>query len=84
MKLRRRKLRVILMPSWVKNDYKGRGYILVKGKDGITELEQIPCSRSCEVQEIKEYGRKLFEHYGNKYQWVKIYDRDMRLLEVLK
>ena len=72
------------MASWIKNDYKGRGYILVKQKDGITELEQIPCSRSCEVQEIKEYGRQLFEHYGNKYQWIKIYDRDMTLLEVLK
>ena len=84
MKLRRKPKKVILMASWIKNDYKGRGYILVKQKDGITELEQIPCSRSCEVQEIKEYGRQLFEHYGNKYLWVKIYDRDMRLLEVLK
>ena len=72
------------MASWIKNDYKGRGYILVKQKDGITELEQIPCSKSCEIQEIKEYGRKLFEHYGNKYQWIKIYDRDMTLLEVLE
>ena len=74
----------MLMPSWIKDDYKGRGYILVKQKDGITQFDQIPCSRSCEVQEIKEYGRQLFEHYGNKYQWVKIYDREMRLLEVLK
>ena len=84
MKLRREPKKVILMASWIKNDYKGRGYILVKGKDGITELEQIPCSKTCEVQEIKEYGRQLFEHYVNKYLWVKIYDRDMRLLEVLK
>lgn len=72
------------MPSWVKNEYKGRGYILVKGKDGITEFDQIPCSKSCEIQEIKEYGRQLFKHYGNKFQWVKIYDRDMRLLEVIE
>ena len=72
------------MASWIKNDYKGRGYILVKQKDGIMELEQVPCSKSCEIQEIKEYGRKLFEHYGTKYQWIKIYDRDMRLLEVLE
>ena len=84
MKLKRDLKRVMLMPSWIKDDYKGRGYILVKQKDGITQFDQIPCSRSCEVQEIKEYGRQLFEHYGNKYQWVKIYDRDMRLLEVLK
>ena len=84
MKLRRKLKKVILMGSWIKDDYKGRGYILVKQKDGITQFDQIPCSRSCEVQEIKEYGRKLFEHYGNKYQWIKIYDRDMTLLEVLK
>ena len=70
--------------SWIKDDYKGRGYLLLKQKGGITELEQIPCSRSCEVQEIKEYGRKLFELYGNKYQWIKVYNKEMQLLEIIQ
>ena len=72
------------MASWIKDPYKGIGYILIKQKDGITQFDQIPCSKSCEVQEIKEYGRRLFELYGNKYQWIKIYNRDMELLEVIK
>lgn len=72
------------MASWIKDPYKGIGYILIKQKDGITQFDQIPCSRSCEVQEIKEYGRKLFELYGNKYQWIKVYNRDMKLLEIIQ
>ena len=72
------------MASWIKDPYKGRGFLLLKQKDGITEFEQVPCSRSCEVQEIKEYGKKLFELYGNKYQWIKIYDRDLKLLEIIQ
>ena len=70
--------------SWIKDDYKGRGYILVKQKDGIVEFDQIPCSVTCEVQEIKEYGKKLFELYSSKYQWIKIYDRDLNLLEIIQ
>ena len=72
------------MASWIKDDYKGRGYLLLKTNDGITELEKVPCSKSCEVQEIKEYGRKLFELYGNKYQWIKIYNSEMKLLEIIQ
>ena len=72
------------MASWIKGDYSGRGYLLLKQKDGITEFEQVPCSKSCEVQEIKEYGKKLFELYGNKYQWIKVYNRDMQLLEIIQ
>lgn len=70
--------------SWIKDDYRGRGFLLLKQKDGITEFEQIPCSVTCEVQEIKEYGKKLFELYGNKYQWIKVYNRDMKLLEIIQ
>ena len=70
--------------SWIKDEYKGIGYILVKTKDGVTQFDQIPCSKSCEVQEIKEYGRRLFEHYGNKYQWIKVYNREMKLLEIIQ
>ena len=72
------------MASWIKDPYKGIGYILIKQKDGITQFDQIPCSRSCEIQEIKEYGRRLFELYGNKYQWIRIYDRDLKLLEIIQ
>ena len=72
------------MASWIKGDYSGRGYLLLKQKDGIAEFEQVPCSKSCEVQEIKEYGKKLFELYGNKYQWIKVYNRDMQLLEIIQ
>ena len=72
------------MASWVRDSYKGRGYILVRYKDGITELDQIPCSKSCEVQEIKEYGRKLFELYGNKYQWIRVYNKEFQLLEIIQ
>lgn len=70
--------------SWIKDDYKGIGYILVKTKDGVTEFDQVPCSKTCEVQEIKEYGKKLFELYGNKYQFIKVYDRDLNLLEIIQ
>ena len=72
------------MASWIKDDYRGRGYLLLKQNDGITEFEQVPCSKSCEVQEIKEYGKKLFELYGNKYQWIKVYNKEMQLLEVIQ
>ena len=84
MKLRRKPKEMLLMGSWIKNDYKGRGYILVKQKDGITELEQIPCSRSCERQEIIIYAEQLWSHYSNKYKYIKVYDRDMKLLKVLE
>ena len=84
MKLRREPKEMLLMPSWVKNDYKGRGYILVKQKDGISELEQIPCSKSCERQEIIIYAEQLWKHYSNKYKYIKVYDRDMKLLKVLE
>ena len=72
------------MASWIKDDYRGRGYLLLKQNDGITEFEQVPCSVTCEIQEIKEYGRKLFELYGNKYQWIKVYNKEMQLLEVIQ
>ena len=72
------------MPSWIKDDYRGRGYILLKQNDGITELEQIPCSRSCERQEILIYGERLWQLYSDKYQFIKVYDRDLNLLEVIK
>lgn len=72
------------MASWIKDDYKGGGYLLIRYKDGITEVDHVPCSKSCEVQEIKEYGRKLFELYGNKYQWIKVYNKEMKLLEIIQ
>ena len=72
------------MGSWIKDPYKGIGYVLVKQKDGIMELEQIPCSRSCEIQEIIIYAEQLWEHYSNKYKYIKVYDRDMKLLKVLE
>ena len=70
--------------SWIKDNYSGRGFLLLKQKDGITEFEQVPCSKTCEVQEIQEYGRRLFELYGNKYQWIKVYDKEMKLLEIIQ
>ena len=72
------------MPTWIKDDYKGRGFLLLKQKDGITEFEQVPCSRSCEIQEIQEYGKKLFELYSSKYEYIKVYDRDMKLLRIIQ
>lgn len=71
------------MPSWIKDDYRGRGYLLLKQNDGIIELEQVPCSRSYERQEILIYGERLWKLYSEKYQFIKVYDRDMKLLEVL-
>ena len=72
------------MASWIKDDYKGRGFLLLKTNDGVMELEQVPCSRSCERQEILIYGERLWQLYSEKYQWIKIYDRNMKLLEVIK
>lgn len=70
--------------SWIKDEYRGRGYLLLKQNDGITQFEEVPCSKSCEKQEIMIYAERLWQLYSNKYQFIKVYDRDLKLLEIIQ
>ena len=67
-----------------KRDRATKGYLLIRYSEGFTELESVPTFRSTNESEMLAYGHRLWEIHGNKYKWVKVYNRDMTLLKVLE
>ena len=67
-----------------KRDRATKGYLLIRYTEGFTELESVPTFRSTNKAEMLAYGHRLWEIHKGKYQWIKIYSGEMRLLEVLE
>ena len=67
-----------------KRDRATKGYLLIRYTEGFTELESIPTFRNTNKAEMINYGHRLYEIHNNKYQWIKVYDTRMKLLEVIK
>ena len=67
-----------------RRDRATKGYLLIRYSEGFTELESVPTFRSTNKSEMLAYGHRLWEIHKGKYQFIKIYDRNMKLLEVIK
>ena len=67
-----------------KRDRATKGYLLIRYSEGYTEVESVPTFRNTNESEMLAYGHRLWEIHRNKYKWVKVYNRDMRLLEVIE
>ena len=67
-----------------KRDRATKGYLLIRYSEGFTELESVPTFRSTNKTEMLAYGHRLWEIHKEKYQWIRIYNGEMKLLEVIK
>ena len=66
-----------------KRDRATKGYLLIRYSEGFTELESVHNFRSTNKSEMLAYGHRVWEIHKEKYQFIKIYDRNMKLLGVL-
>ena len=67
-----------------KRDRATKGYLLIRYTEGFTELESVPTFRSTNKSEMLAYGHRLWEIHKEKYQWIRIYNGEMKLLDVIK